>query len=147
MSHQKSFASEKAFSTHFQRSPPCLAFVRQEEQSTIARPAGLKRFDEMLDETICSSSKRPKQLRCNVVNDRLANFATNISIPALPNSTLEIAFLDDNDKNANFDDEMTDVDMPFDDDSAEGNACPTQQDTMRILPTCIQQIKNGQLLC
>ena len=55
MSRQKSFASEKAFTMHFQRSPPCLAFVRQEERSTIARPAGLKRFDEMLNETICSS--------------------------------------------------------------------------------------------
>ena len=101
MSRHKSFVNEKAFTMHFERSPSCLAFVRQ-SSATQTRPISLKGIDATLDKTLITSTKRPKPLRCDVVND-ITNCASAAAFSALPN-VLDFNMDDMDDDNAMFDD-------------------------------------------
>ena len=82
MSRHKFFSTEKAFTIHFQRSPTCLAFVCRARPTITAKLFVQKRVDETFDDTVFTSTKRPKQLRCEVVNE-LSN-VPNESFSALP---------------------------------------------------------------
>ncbi len=121
MSCHKFFSTEKAFTIHFQPSPTCLAFVRRARPTKTTKPVVQKRVDKTFDDTVFTSTKRPKQLRCEAVNE-LSN-VPNESFSALPNSTKEKVIYDDND-NALFDD-VHDIQM-LADDPHDDASCPTQ---------------------
>ena len=69
MSRHKSFSTEKAFTMHFQRSPMCLDFVRQQSNANPTPPIIEKRIDATLADTVITSTKRHKPLQCEIVND------------------------------------------------------------------------------
>jgi hypothetical protein len=54
MSRRKSFATEKAFTMHFQRSPPCFEFVRQARTKTPSA-IGQHRAKATFDDTVFSN--------------------------------------------------------------------------------------------
>ena len=139
MSRHKSFATEKAFTMHFQRSPPCLAFVRR-ERAINETPPGQRRVDATFDDTVFTSTKRSKQLRCHVVND-VSNCASAAFFSALPHLQSEMD-VGDND-NALFDDvdaihmlvdDANDIQVLVDDADDDLEACPTQHDTFTASP-------------
>ena len=65
-----SFATEKAFTLHRQRSPLCLAIVHCDRTMT---PQSWERkcVDATVADTVVSCTKRPKALHCKFVNDVL----------------------------------------------------------------------------
>ena len=65
MSRRKSFANERGYTMHFQKSPACFDFVRQE--TTRAMP-NRKRMHTSHNDITVSSSKKPSALRCEMVN-------------------------------------------------------------------------------
>ncbi len=124
MSRHNSFSSEKAFTIHFQRSPSCLAFVRRACPRTTAKPVVQKRVDKTFDDTVFTSTKRPKQLRCELVIE-FSN-VPHESFSALPNSTKEKVIVCNDNDNALFDD-VHDIQM-LADDPHDDVSCPTQHD-------------------
>ena len=120
---------------HFQRSPTCFQFVRR-AHATPAQPAGQKRVDTTFDETVFTSTKRPKPLRCHVVND-ISHCASATSLTVLPNLPSELEVDDNNDAPfANVDDiqmlleaDVNDIQVLGDNADDDSGACPTRNDT------------------
>ena len=65
MSRRKAFANERGYTMHFQKSPSCLDFVRQETMGAIVNR---KREHSFVNNTTVSSSKKTSILRCEMVN-------------------------------------------------------------------------------
>jgi Plavaka transposase len=133
-SRHKSFATEKAFTIHFQRSPMCFEFFCRDRE-TLVQPLGHKRVDTSFDDTVVTSSKRSKPLRCHIVND-LSNSVTATFFSAMP--TLESKIQVDDNNDAFLDDDVDDMQILMDDKhdiqvldedaNDEDFACPTQND-------------------
>ena len=119
MSRSKSFATEKAFTIHFQRSPPCFEFVRQAQAKTPSA-IGQHRAEATFDDTVFSSTKRHKQLRCEIVND-----IANSAVAPLPCVTSKME-LSDNHDDAVLDDMQHDIEILVDDTTNTSASCPTQ---------------------
>jgi hypothetical protein len=68
MSRHKSFLTEKAFTMHFQRSPMCLNYVREMSANPTLQ-VNQKRIDATFADTVITSTKRHKPLRCEVRNE------------------------------------------------------------------------------
>ena len=117
-------------------------FVRRARPTTIAKPVVQKHVDETFDDTVFTSTKRPKQLRCEVVNE-LSN-VPNESFFALPNSTKEKVIYDDND-NALFDN-VHDIQMLADDPHGDAS-CPTQHDISATSQFMFSTNQNGLFRC
>ena len=86
-------------------------FVRRARPTTIAKPVVQKHVDETFDDTVFTSTKQSKQLRCDVVNE-LSN-VPNEPFSALSNLTKEKVICNNND-NALIDD-VHDIQMLVDD--------------------------------
>jgi hypothetical protein len=122
MSRHKLFTTEKAFTIHFQRSPTCLAFLRR-GHSTTTTPVAQYRVDATFDESVFTSTKRPKHLRCEVVND-LYNRSAPSSLHALPALLPPVIHMTE----SPFDD-INDIQILVDEPN-DIPECPTRHDTV-----------------
>jgi hypothetical protein len=123
MSRRNSFATEKAFTMHFQRSPPCLEFVRREQTHPPTAPIVQHCANATFDDTVFTTTKRPRQLRCEIVNDILHLAPPSLPFAALPNLTSEI------EEETILDDMQHDIQILVD-DTIEETSCPMQHDTI-----------------
>jgi hypothetical protein len=130
VSRHNSFATEKAFTMHLQRSPLCLAFVHCNRQQ-ISQSCEGKCDNATFADTVLTCTKRPKALRCEIVNDALADLSAD-AVSGAPSLQFESEM--DNNNDAIFDDAnniqmlMHDAnDEPIDIDCG----CPTEADTIK----------------
>ena len=130
VSRHNSFATEKAFTMHLQRSPLCLAFVHCDRQR-ISQPCKGKRVNATFADTVVTCTKRPKALRCEIVNDALDDLSAN-AVSGAPLLQFELEMDDNND--AIFDDAKN-IQMLMHDANDEPSdidcVCPTEADTIK----------------
>jgi hypothetical protein len=123
MSRRNSFATEKAFTMHFQRSPLCLEFVRREQTHPPTAPIVQHCANATFDDTVFTTTNRPRQLRCEIVNDISHLAPPSLPFAALPNLTSEI------EEETILDDMQHDIQILVD-DTIEETSCPMQHDTI-----------------
>ncbi|KAI2501297.1 hypothetical protein MHU86_13160 [Fragilaria crotonensis] len=108
---------------HFQRSPLCLEFVRREQTHPPTAPIVQHCANATFDDTVFTTTKRPRQLRCEIVNDISRLAPPSLPFAALPNLTSEI------EEETILDDMQHDIQILVD-DTIEETSCPMQHDTI-----------------
>ena len=79
---------------HLQRSPLCLAFVHCDRQR-ISQPCKGKRVNATFADTVVTCTKRPKALRCEIVNDALDDLSA-VAVSGAPSLQFELEMVDNN---------------------------------------------------
>ena len=139
-SRRHSFANERAYTMHIERSLPCFQFLRQHEASmnTARQHTGIKRTADEVDSTIKVTSKtKATRLQCEHVNDA----------PPLPvdNHYLSCpiaSWIDVNNENETWDDESIDPNFDKAFDASGGAAAGSGSNS--ILPNTVALLSASQ---